>query len=259
MTSDAAKARSVADGGADDRHPQAAFANYLTTLEPAFLENYSRFGARSQRVVAEALLRELVLAPPDDRKILGMRIVEEYLDAVGGIMALHAAFLRRDRAPLLATFLAHRLNVGSIAAFSAQVAARLPEHILRDLGLPTGDDVEALRPEVSKTEYRQLRAAVESVPQGLTRAARAEQSVLLQLAEGLRKSSTLTNTLDWLPDRSMPPDQVALMVLEEKRYRLATHSLTINEQQLEQFVLAIGTISQAERDMCWLSLRAHDS
>ena len=90
---------------------------------------------------------------------------------------------------------------------------------------------------------------------GLQRATKAEQEAVLLLADGLERSSTLTNTLEWLPDRSMNPDQVALMVLEEKRHRIATHALTIDEKQIEQFALAVGAISQASRDLIWLYSR----
>jgi hypothetical protein len=234
------------------------FRCYLDGLEGPFLENFARFGATSSRVVSEALFRELVLAPPDHRKILGMRIVEEYLDAVGGLMALYTALRNRATIPVLTTFMAHRLTAESAAAFNRSILGRPPDYVLRDLGLPTRADVAAAREGVSKRDYRQLSAALTAVTSGLQRATKAEQGALLLLADGLEKSSMLTNSLDWLPDRSMPPNQVALMVLEERRHRIATHFITIDERQLEQFVLAVGTISQACRDLIWLYLRLRD-
>ena len=235
------------------------FRAYLDALEGPFLENYARFGATSTRVVSEALFRELVLAPPDHRKILGMRIVEEYLDAVGGLMALCAALQSRRTAAVLTTFMAHRLTPSSVAAFNRAILGRSSDQVLRDLGLPTRAEIDAARDGVTKRDYRQLCAALTAVTDGLQRATKAEQGALLLLAGGLENSSTLTNSLDWLPDRSMGSNQVALMVLEEKRHRIATHSLTIDEKQLEQFALAVGTISQASRDLIWLYLRLRDA
>ena len=234
------------------------FRAYLDGLELPFLENYARFGATAARVVSEALLRELVLAPPDHRKILGIRIVEEYLDAVASLTALFTALRERRRTPVLASFMAYRLTPRSVAAFNRAILGRSPDQILRDLGLPTRTDIDAARDGLSNSDYRQLCAALASVVKGLQRATKAEQEAVLLLADGLERSSTLTNTLEWLAGRSMNPDQVALMVLEEKRHRIATHALTINEKQIEQFTLAVGAISQASHDLIWLYLRLHD-
>ena len=231
------------------------FRAYLDGLELPFLENYARFGATAARVVSEALFRELVLAPPDHRKILGIRIVQEYLDAVASLIALFTALRARHRTPVLASFMAHRLTTRSVAAFNRAILGRSPDQILRDIGLPTRTDIDAARDGLSESDYRQLCAALASVVKGLQRATKAEQEAVLLLADGLERSSTLTNTLEWLPDRSMNPDQVALMVLEEKRHRIATHALTIDEKQIEQFALAVGAISQASRDLIWLYSR----
>ncbi len=231
------------------------FRAYLDGLELPFLENYARFGATAARVVSEALFRELVLAPPDHRKILGIRIVEEYFDAVASLMALFTALRGRRRTPVLASFMAHRFTTRSVAAFNRAILDRSPDQILRGLGLPTRTDIDTAQDGLSKSDYRQLCAALASVMEGLQRATKAEQQTLLLLADGLERSSTLTNTLEWLPDRSMNPDQVALMVLEEKRHHIATHALAIDEKQIEQFALAVGTISQASRDLIWLYLR----
>ena len=235
------------------------FVNYLRALEAPFLANYAHFGARSHRVVAEALFRELVLAEPDDRKIMGMRIVEEYLNAAGDLIGLFTALRRREEAPVIETFMAYRLDTESVLAFNAQIAGRLPEHVLRDLGLPAQEDVEASRDRLPPKDYQQLLAAVRSVSSGLQRATRADQSALLLLADGLRESTRLTNTLDWLPDRALNRDQVALMILARKRRSFLTHALSINERQIEQFVLAAGALTQASRDLIWLYLHMQDA
>ena len=234
------------------------FDRRLHGLERPFLDNYARFGARAHRTVAEALLRQLVLADPDDRKIMGMRIVEEYLDTASALLGLYTALRGRAQAPVLQTFLEYRLDGPSVRAFSRQVRGRLPEHVLAELGLPTPEHVEAQRASLPQQEYRELTRAVRAVTVGLQRAANAEQTALLRLADGLRAPSTLTNRLDWLPDRAMSPNQVALLVLERQRRRLTTHALSIDEQQLQVFIDAIDKLTQASRDLIWLYLRERE-
>ena len=216
------------------------------------MEQYARFGAKAHRAVAEALFRGLVLADADDRKVIGVRIVEEYLNAAAELMGLHAALRQRSQQPIVETFLNFRLTPEGVRDFQAAVAGRDSEELLADLGLPTRGAVEAVRGEVPWSQYRQFRAAVEAVVTGLTRVQRVEQGAVLALADGMRESRTLTHTIDWIPGRHMNPDQVALLVLEHRRRMLLTHALAIHETQLEVFIDAIDKITNAARDLIWL-------
>ena len=236
----------------------SCFAAYLHGLETPFLENYARFGAKAHRTVAEALLRALALADPDDRKVMGMRVVEEYLNAAAELIGLYLALRRRQEAPVLDTFLGFELNVRSMTDFRVLTHGRSDDEIMRELGLPTLRDVEGARGEVKRRDYKQMRTAVESVVTGLERLTRVEQRALLQIASGLQRSKTLTHKLDWLPDRRMQPDQVALLVLEQKRRVLAAYPLAIQERQLQSFVDAIDRITCATRDMIWLYLHVRE-
>ncbi len=236
----------------------SCFDAYLVELETPFLENYARFGAKAHRTVAEALLRGLTVADPDDRKVMGMRIVEEYLNAAAELMALYAALRSRMRRPVVSTFLAFEFSAQSVAEFRWLTDDRDADTLMRELGLPTPTDVEAARRDVRKRDYKQMRAAVNSVALGLERLGRVEQGALLQIADGLKQSKTLTHKLDWIPERRMNPDQVALLVLEQKRRVLATYPLAIHEPQLEVFVDAIDKITSAGRDMIWLYLHMRD-
>jgi hypothetical protein len=234
------------------------FDAYMHGLETAFLENYATFSGKAHRTVAEALFRGLVLADPADRKIMGMRIVEEYLAAAEEFMGLYLALRGRDVRPIVETFMSFRLNAATLTAFLNVTAGRDPNGIMRDLGLPTLPDVEAARDDIPKRQFKQFRAAVNAVSGGLARVAKVEHGALLHLAEGARDSHALANTIDWVPDRSMNPDQVALLVLDRRRRTMATHSLAIHEQQLELFIDALGKITAAGRDMVWLYLHMRD-
>ena len=228
-------------------------------VEVAFLENYARFGAKAHRTVAEALFRSQALADPDDRKVIGMRIVEEYLNAAQELMALYLAMRRRREQPLLSTFMNFELTPPSVAAFRALTLGRTAAELLRDLQLPTLGDVEAARGEIPKRDYRAFAAATAAVAHGIERVQRVDQGVLLELADGLRSSSTLTHKLDWLPERAMNRDQVALVVVEQRRRVVLTHALAIHEPQLEVFIDAIDKITGAARDLIWLYLHVRDT
>ena len=246
--------------GLDDRAAlcAACFDSYLHDLETPFLENYARFGAKAHRTVAETLFRALVLADPDDRRVMGIRIVEEYLNAAEGLMALFTALHERRRAPVLRTFLEYRLDAHAAREFRTRIDSRFPHNLMRELGLPTLHDVEAARADIPARQYRQFRAALDSVAAGLTRAARVDQGALLRIADGLRGPSTLAHKVDWIPERRMNPDQVALLVLESKQRLLLTHALSIHESQLQLFVDAIDKITGATRDLIWLSLHMRE-
>lgn len=236
----------------------SCFSTYLDTLEVPFLEQYARFGARARRTVAESLFRGLVVADPDDRKVMGMRIVEEYLNAAQDLIGLYLALRNRERAPVVRTFLDFELSDASVGVFKALTAGRSDDDLLRDLGFPTVADVEAARAEIPRRDYKQMRAAVLAIPAGLERVRRVEARPLLQLADGLKRSTTLAHNIDWIPDRRLEPHQVALLVLERRQRRLLTHALSIHEPQLEVFVGALDQITQAARDLIWLYLHTRD-
>lgn len=231
----------------------------LEAVEVAFLDNYAKFGAKAHRTVAEALFRSQALADPDDRKVIGMRIVEEYLNAAQELMALYVALRRRHEQPLLTTFTNFELNAPSVAAFRILTAGRSSDDLMRDLQLPTLADVESARGEIPRKDWRQFAGAVMAVSNGIERVQKVDQGVLLELADGLKQSSALTHKLDWLPDRAMNPDQVALIVLNQRRRVLLTHSLAIHEPQLEVFIDAIDKITAAARDLIWLYLHVRDT
>ena len=231
----------------------------LEAVETAFLDNYAKFGAKAHRTVAEALFRSQALADPDDRKVIGMRIVEEYLNAAQELMALYVALRRRHEQPLMTTFTNFELNAPSVAAFRILTTGRSSDELLRDLQLPTLADVEAARGEIPRKDWRQFAGAVTAVADGIGRVQKVDQGVLLELADGLRQSSALTHKLEWLPDRVMNPDQVALVVLNQRRRVLMTHALAIHEPQLEVFIDAIDKITAASRDLIWLYLHVRDT
>ena len=231
----------------------------LESLEVAFLDNYAKFGAKSHRTVAEALFRSQALADPDDRKVIGMRIGEEYLNAAQDLMALYVALRRRHEQPLIATFTNFELNAPSVAAFRVLTAGRTADELLRDLQLPTLSDVDAARGEIPRKDWRQFAGAVLAIGNGIERVQKVDQGVLLELADGLRQSSAVTHKLDWLPERSMNQDQVALVVLNQRRRVLLTHALAIHEPQLEVFIDAIDKITAAARDLIWLYLHVRDT
>ncbi len=231
----------------------------LEAVETAFLDNYAKFGAKTHRTVAEALFRAQALADPDDRKVIGMRIVEEYLNAAQGLMALYVALRRRHEQPLLTTFTNFELSAPSVAAFRILTAGRSADELLRDLQLPTLADVDAARGDIPRRDWRQFAGAVLTVANGIERVQKVDQGVLLELADGLKQSSALTHKLEWLPDRTMNPDQVALVVLNQRRRVLLTHALAIHEPQLEVFIDAIDKITAAARDLIWLYLHVRDT
>ena len=92
---------------------------------------------------------------------------------------------------------------------------------------PAFSDVQAARGEIPKRDYRAFAAATSAVTHGIERVQKVDQGVLLELADGLRASSTLTpqarlaaGTRD---NGGRNPDQVALVVVENRRRVVLTH------------------------------------
>ena len=119
--------------------------------------------------------------------------------------------------------------------------------------------LESARGEIPRQDWRQFAGAVTTIANGIGRVQKVDQGVLLELADGLKQSTAITHKMDWLPERSMNPDQVALVVLNQRRRVLLTHALAIHEPQLEVFIDAIDKITAAARDLIWLYLHVRDT
>jgi len=236
------------------------FETYLRGIDPAFLDNLSRFGIRGRQVVAETCLRALVLANADDRKLLGMTVYEQFVGAGSDLIALHRALQRRGSAPISQTFLDFKLDAPTARAFFAALAREGPSGMLAAVGLP---HPSALPPvaRMGRKERRALEkaltAAVSDFEQ-LTAYQELGERALAVAADHLRGSTLLTDRTQWLAGRAISPGQVASVALDSEHGRLDVATLRVDEERLEQVVNGIDIFTRLARNLIHAHLTLND-
>lgn len=137
-----------------------AYPGGLSELD--FVEAYLRGALRKPQVVADSLLRSLVLAGQNDRLILSGLLAEQLAEACRRLAAVHIAL--SDRTYPVARTLARPLpGLAAWVAFAQQAGTFTPEQLLRELSL--GDDALAsartLRAQPDLGSLNELVAAAE--------------------------------------------------------------------------------------------------
>ncbi len=108
--------------------------------ELAFLDAYQRGALRKPQVAADALLRALAFADPNDRPVLAGAIAAELAEACRRLVAVWEALSDR-RQPIAKALLGPLPGVAAWLAFAQQAATFTPEQTLRELGI--GDTAAA--------------------------------------------------------------------------------------------------------------------
>ena len=236
------------------------FETYLRGIDAAFLDNLSRFGIRGRQVVAETCLRALVLANADDRKLLGMTVYEQFVQAASDTIALHRALRRRRSEPIAQSFLEFRLDGPTARAFFAELTATGAAGMLAAVDLPSPAALPAL-PGMDRKDRRELekalRAAIADFEQ-LTAFQELGERALSVAADHLRGSTALADRTQWLAGRAIRPSQVASIGLDTDGGRLDIAALRIDEERLEQVVNGIDIFTRLSRNLIHAFLTLHE-
>ncbi len=237
------------------------FNKYLTDLDAGFLESYRRFGCRSHLVVAETCLRGLVLAMPEHRKVLAMTIFEHYVSAMNDLAGLFIAIRNRNQAPVLKSFLEFRLDADSAGFFFNAVRSAGNAELCAALDLPMPYEVAERCPHLDPEDAYQLEIAVHHLTQDIRKATDQGDGAALALAQfaGTAANAVIANDAKWLDrGQDITPDQVAMLVLDNRRRAIHVQGLTADENAMGQVVNSIDTVTRAASNLIYAYLQSHN-
>jgi len=238
------------------------FDRYLYDIEPGFLESYRQFGARSRLILAETCLRGLVLESPAHRKVLAMTIFEQYVGAMSDLAGLVQAFRNRELAPVVRSFLEFRLNAASALSFYEDIAKSSDAELCAALGLPLPAYAAATVPHLDGQDTRELAIAVHHLMLDLRKATDQGDEAALALAQfaGQMDSAIIANDAKWLNGlgADVIPDQVAMLVFDQRRRAMYVQGLTADETAMGRVVDGIDTATRAASNLIYAYLQAHD-
>lgn len=239
----------------------ACFDRYLSGIEPGFLESYRQFGCRSRLILAETCLRGLVLESPPHRKVLAMTIFEQYVGAMSDLAALFTAFRNREIAPLMRSFLEYKLDTTSALRFFEDVRNASDAELCYMLGLPLPATAAAVAPHLGADDQRQLAIAVYHLMLDLRKATDQGDEAAMALAQfaGQAGGAIIANDAKWLDGAAhLTPDQVALLVFDNRRRAIHVQGLSADETVMGNVVDAIDTVTRAASNLIYAYLQAND-
>jgi hypothetical protein len=247
---------------AGDARCPACFDKYLFEIEPGFLESYRTFGARSRLILAETCLRGLVLESPQHRKVLAMTIFEQYVGAMSDLAGIFTAFRNRELAPVVRSFLEFKLDAKSALGFFENIRTASDAELCYALGLPLPAYAAATAPHLDKDDTRQLEIAVYHLMLDLRKATAQGDETALALAQFANQAgaAVIANDAKWLntPGSDLTPDQVAMLVFDQRRRSVYVQGLTADENAMGRVVDAIDTATRAASNLIYAYLQAHD-
>ena len=238
------------------------FERHLYDLDAGFLDSYRKFGCRSRLVVAEACLRALVLESPDHRKVLAMTIFEQYVRAMNDLAGLFTAFLNREKAPILKTFMDFRLDHKNSTAFFDAVRSVSDTELCRVLDLPLPVEVASACPHLDEEDAYSVAVAIYHLAQDLRKSTDEKGPAPLALAEVSNQidAAVIAPSVEWLngAGRGLTPDQVAMLVLDSRRQTLVVQGLSAEERPMAQVVDAIDTATRAASNLIFAYLQVNN-
>ena len=236
------------------------FETYLRGIDADFLDNLSRFGVRGRQVVAETCLRALVLANADDRKLLGMTVYQQFVQAASDLIALHRALRRRAAQPIAQSFLDFRLDAPAARVFFAELLAEGAAGMLAAVDLPTPAALPQI-PGMGRKERRELEKSLQAAVRDFEQLAAYQElgeRALTIAADHLAGTTALADRTQWLAGRPMSPNQVASIALDPANGRLDIAALRVDEERLEEVVNGIDVFTRLARNLIHAFLTLHE-
>jgi hypothetical protein len=241
----------------------ACFEVYLREVDHGFLEHYSEFGAFSHRVIAENAARGLVMASPGERKVLALSIFEQFLQAAGDLIGLYEAIKDRRVRPLVDSYLGFELDAARARDFFADLEELSDEELLESLGLPLPERIADLFPAWDRKDLGYAAAALWRAMRNLRKTIECRmlsERALLQAQRDFKRNLPMVGDARWVPDGTLAPNEVATVLVDRNRRRLALRPLAVDESQVGAMVEAIEALSVAAGDLAYVySLLHRDS
>jgi hypothetical protein len=239
---------------------EACFETYLREIDHDFLQSYAELGVMSRRTVAETCLRSLVLEMPPQRKVLAMAIAEQFLLASSDLIGLTRAIRNRGHESIVRSFLSFHLDDETSAEFFSELEDFSDEELLGAFGLPSPEHAERRYAALGRAQARELSTAVGSLLRDLraTGARGSSAALLSELAGQVRGGPALTGRSLRADENGLRPDQVASLVLDERRRSLVLQAVSVDEHQLGTIVDAIDCMTRAASNLIYAYLTVQD-
>lgn len=224
----------------------SCFDAFMQVRDADFLASYAELGVTSRRIVAETMLRALVMETPPVRKVLAMQIMEQYVQAAGDLMGLYNALKQRGQQPVMRAFLQFRFDRAAAMAFAQEMANTPPTEIMASLGLPMPDEIAHRCPSLSKGDVRDLRLAMTQMLGDMKRIGDIGEGPMLALAQAAsaqRSGAALTKQSAWLDNVGLRPDQVAAIAIDDRRRTISVNAIAVDEKRLVTVVSMIGAMT----------------
>lgn len=229
----------------------------LRSLDAAFLDSYARFGARSRQVVAEACLRALVLSDLSDRKILGVTVYEQFVQAAADLINLYYAIQDRRQRSIAHSFLSFRLDQTHCLNFFSDMIEFSPTDILEALGLVHPDRVPQIYPDLTRREAKELVKALRATIADIGRLSDYQEvgeSALVRASEQMRSVFALTDRFPWAEGAPLGGEQVASLAIDARRGSISLNALTVDEARLAEVVDGIDVMTRLTRNLIYAFL-----
>lgn len=224
----------------------SCFDTFMQVRDSEFLGSYAELGVTSRRIVAETMLRALVMETPPVRKVLAMQIMEQYVQATGDLMGLYSALKQRGQQPVMRAFLQFRFDRAAAMAFAQELANTPPTEIMASLGLPMPDEIAYHCPSLSKGDVRDLKLAMTQMLGDMKRIGDIGEGPMLALAQAAseqRSGAALTKQSAWLDNVGLRPDQVAAIAIDDHRRTISVNAIAVDEKRLVTVVSMIGAMT----------------
>jgi hypothetical protein len=222
------------------------FDLFMQVRDSDFLASYAELGVTSRRIVAETMLRALVMETPPVRKVLAMQIMEQYVQAAGDLMGLYSALKQRGEEPIMRAFLQFKFDRSAAMSFAQEMANTPQTEIMAALGLPMPDEIAHRCPSLSKSDVRDLKLAMTQMLGDMKRIGDLGEGPMLALAQAAgeqRSGAALTKQSAWLDNVGLRPDQIAAIAIDDRRRTIAVNAISVDEKRLVTVVSMIGAMT----------------
>jgi len=241
---------------------EPCFDSYLRDIDNEFLQSYATLGVTTRRTVAETCLRGLVLEQPPARKVLAMAIMEQFLLSSADLIGLTHSLRHRHDESIVRSFLSFRLDGENSSAFFDELEAAADGELLDALGLPAPDMVSTRYSALEAADARELSGALTALVRDLRATGERAGSALLlsELAGQVRAGPALASKSAWLGRsvEGLRADQVASLVLDERRRQLVVQAVSVDEDRLGEVVDAIDCMTRAASNLIYAYLTVQD-
>lgn len=228
------------------------FFEELRERERPFLENYIRFGSQARWQTAKILLdRYSKTRSARRRRLIEVRIFEQYVAATEDLIMLYNALKRRGKQPVLYTLLSFQVNPVESRRFYEEVNARSPSELLQSLGLAPLDELLESFPSQGE---EQVKKWYEGIVRGLKAASTRRNELIYKTYNKIKHGFIVTEIPRTEADSEAAGDAIVywhdrLKGEGEELYRLQEAGLFRDAQHLSQLVDTIEALRNTARNL----------